>query len=120
MSDAIAATIHEEIVEMIEGGDLDQHLDKIFNTVQMRRATIGGQERANDAEENNQKYTLDGGDRVRFNSRVRPKYMEGETATVLAYSASHHKTVMLQLDSKKGRFKGEKIRAYKSTLDVIT
>jgi len=112
----------EDIIEMIQAGDLDEHLDHIGGIIDARRLTIAFHD-GDGPPPGNPKLghgLLRQGQNVRFNSRVRPKYLKGQTAKVMKTSTETTKTVQVRLDDQEraGRFTGI-IRSYKNSLDVV-
>jgi hypothetical protein len=99
----------QEIVAAILNGEADDGEDAIFSALKQRakiKAQILGA-------------ALSIGDKVRFNDRVSPKYLRGVTATVTAKPSGSRVGIEIDNPALGGRFGGEEIRAYVSTLEKV-
>ena len=114
----IGVQIYEDIIVMVNEGDLDDHLNSILISINARRAYLALEE-GQVPPPTPEARTYQRGQRVRFNSRVRPKYMEGRTAVVTKTSYPGTKTAQIRMDVQEGRFQGDGVRAYKNSLDFI-
>jgi hypothetical protein len=101
----------EPLLLAIRVGLLDDHLDRIVTTVQTR---VGALEAAAqiiaDA-------TLKVGDRVKLGHNLRPLYLHGKTARVIAQDGDKW---IVRLDHPVGRFKNADLRVSATQLETVT
>jgi hypothetical protein len=91
MSNEKQTTTIEDVARAILNGELDKHLDVIASVIKERR----------DVQARITFCTLQPGDRIRFKSSVRPKYLAGKLGTLVAL---RDKRVTVNLDGPSGRF----------------
>jgi len=104
--------ILSDFLKMVNGGDFDEDLDGLKHVQSAINVHIAT--RVFDKEEENQ-FTR--GARVRFNSRVKPAYLNGVGAIVEKVNT---KTCIITIDNdlRARQRAGTEVKAYKSTLSI--
>lgn len=95
----------QALLDSIVGGELDQQQDRIAAAFKQRKKLLEARVMS----------AIKPGDRVKFNDKVRPRYMAGQLATVTKVNET---TVTVNLDQNAGRF-GEG-RGLKCPIGLLT
>jgi hypothetical protein len=92
------------ILELIQSGKYDKHLDQITRAIQYRKEEIA--------------FEMVPGSRARFRRNTRPAYLAGQEVTVIEWRRSR---VLVQMDHPTGRFYrgGGRIIAHPGGLEPI-
>jgi hypothetical protein len=103
-----ADTDVSKLLDAIHGGILDKHLDGIIDEISERRKMIARLKLR----------LFEPGDRVRVNSHIRPKYLEGITGTIRGF---YNKTIEVDLDPHQytGRYNNSRLKFYANSLDRL-
>ncbi len=101
-NEQLTTLVRERVIK----GELDTDLEGIIQAVNYRK------ERLNDRKA----FLFKNGQRVRFNSHVRPLYMRGLEATIVKVNRT---TVGVKLDSSAGRFGTSVIKCPFNIIDAI-
>jgi len=99
------------LLDAIADGSLDQHLTAIADAIHARRELLHTVRSATALAE------LCVGDTVRINSRVRPRYLEGEYGLIVEL---HDHWVDLRLTRPIGRFRSGHVRCPPLALEKLT
>jgi hypothetical protein len=100
----------EPLLLAIRVGLLDDHLDRIVTTVQTRVGALEAAQIIAAA-------TLKVGDRVKLGHNLRPLYLHGKTARVIAQDGDKW---IVRLDHPVGRFKNADLRVSATQLATVT
>jgi hypothetical protein len=93
--DAVAGDPERLLIDQIASGALDEHLGQIAQAVNARLGLVDTIKSLHALS------ALAPGDHVRFNDRVRPRYLTGIHGTILSIDAE---TATVRLDQAAGRF----------------
>lgn len=84
----------DDLCHYIGKGEFDDHLDELAERVSRRKTALSALFFS----------TLKVGDKVMFNERTRPKYLQGATATVVELNRTR---AVVDLDAPIGKFEGK-------------
>ena len=92
---------------ILTGGLTNDELGKISNAIALKRNQL----------DTAKMFQLNIGDKVVFNSKVRPTYLIGENATVLEVKRTR---IRVKLYASIGRFSGQSVMVPPSLLDLVS